>query len=283
LSAAILFPLALLVYLVVLFGMIGYARRRGQTPEGEEEEAVDPLRPFALRVLRHATVLCYDYLGVTVAGSLVTFFLGLFLILLVPSPKPGSPPLLSLFRLGALLVPLTALLTGPTHLAVLVAQREDPHPLDLLRGWRRFALRGAGLGLLNAFIFLVLAGDLLFFLFRDQTLLRLLAVFFGYLLLLWALAQTYLFPLLLQGFSPVRALRQSLLLVLGNPVFTGLVSFVIIAGVWLSILTWVPMMLFTPVWAAVASVAATDALTRKYEALEREASPQSTQRDTENP
>jgi hypothetical protein len=235
-----------LVYLAVLFWGIAYARRRAEMPEGEVEEAVDPLRPSALRVLRHAAALCFDYLGLTVAGSLATFFLGLSLILLFPSAKPGAPPLLHLIRLGALLVPLTLLMTGPAHLADRITRRDDPHLMDLLRGWRRFGLRGFLLGLLNAFLFLVLAGDLLFFL---------------------SLAQPYLLPLLLRGFSPPRALRQAMLLTLGNPAFTGAVSFVIIAGVWASVLTWIPMMLFTPLWAVVTGAVATDALARKYEAL----------------
>ncbi|MBW3624471.1 MAG: hypothetical protein KY468_13780 [Armatimonadetes bacterium] len=248
--------------------------------EGENAGDADPLRPSALRVLQHAFQLCYDRLRLTLAGSLAVFLAGPFLLILFPSPAPTPLPFLQIVRWGLLLALFYPLMAGPVALAWRRALREDPGPGDLLRGWRQHAFRAVLLGLLQGGVGVILAGDLVFFLTRPQPILRLPAVLFGYLLLLWLLALPYSLPLLVHGFGPLRAFRQAVLLVLANPVFTGTISFVLLAVIALSAALWVPLMAVAPMWAAYAGTLATHALLLKYEALDEQSS---ARRNTEDP
>lgn len=243
----------------------------------DEEEKVepDPLRPSAIGVLRQTFTLCYDYLGLTLAGSLAAFLIGLLLWPLIPPALFGASLVMQFVRWGVFIALSYPLMAGPYALARRMALREDPGPKDLLQGWRRHALPALVLGLFNGLIGAALAGDVFFFLTHPQPLLRLLSVPFGYFLVYWAVSQPYGMPLLLHGFRPLRALRQQYLLVLANPLFTGAVSFVIIILTALSAATWVPMMLVTPMVVAVAGVCATHALLLKYDALDRATRPAS--------
>lgn len=243
-------------------------RIRGRTETLEEElEQIDPLRPSAWRTLREAFSLSYDYLGYTLAGSLVAFAVGVAIWLLLPR-IPSPSPLFYAFRSGLAVVLLYAFLAGPAQLALQVSQREDPSLKDLLQGWRHGFGRALLLGLLNGGAATVLLGDLLFFLGHPSPYFKLAAVPCAYLSLLWLCAQTYGLPLLLLGLSPARAFRQMFLLALANPVFTGVLSFVIIALTMASLATWAPMMLFTPMLVLVIGMCATQALLRKYDVLE---------------
>jgi hypothetical protein len=242
---------------------------RSDPSDNAEDEEPDPSRPSPFRVIRQATALCYDTLGLTVIVSFISFLALSLLWLLAPPGLFGPSPLAQLVRIGLLAVPAYGLLAGPAFLACRSMRRDDPGPLDLPHGWRRYGLAGCLLGLFNGAAGVLLAGDALVLLAQPNPFLRLLAIPFAYLLLFWLSSQLYQFPLLiLRGRSPARAFGQAHLLALANPAFTGVLAFVMILLAGLSLVVWLLPVLVMPVWTASVGYCALEALLRKYEGLE---------------
>ena len=247
-------------------------RDRGETwrvrdePDAAEPEP-DPLRPAAWGAVKRATVVCYDYLGLTLLGSLAAFLLGSLLWLVVLPAFVRASTGLRIVCAGVWIILLHPALAGPGHLAHQMVARDEPGPVDLLRGWRWHAGPALLLGMINGGLGTVLAGDLFYFATRASSVLRWTAVPLGYALLFWLLAQPYMLPLLILRPRPAaRAARDSFLLAIGNPAYTiGIVLFgtAILA---VSFLIWVPLMLITPVWLASIGLCATEALLRRVEA-----------------
>jgi hypothetical protein len=242
--------------------------RKGEWLEDREEEWDDPLCPSAGRVFARALGFCYDHLTLTLIVNLSFLCFGVLLWTVLPPYLFTPHLLLRLLRFGALFMLAYGVFALPTGLVHRALGREEWSPADLAPALLRYTGRGYVLGLISGGVAMVIVGDLYFFLTRPSPYLRLVSVPFGYLFLLWALAQPYGLPLAVRGIPPFRASRQMVLFVLDNPVFTGTVSFVIIALLALSFL-WLPLMLLAPMPALAAGYVATQDLLRKYEALQR--------------
>jgi uncharacterized membrane protein YesL len=243
-------------------------------PAGQPE---DPPAPSAKLALKRSVAFCYDYLGLTVFGSLLTsLIIGPVVVLIlglpiIVSPTPAAAALSAFLRVLLVLPLLTLVGAALVHMARHMLDRSDPSLLDLPRS---FAARGASalkLGLINALILGVLWADIAFFASMPSPAARLFLVPLLYLALFWLMMALYQFPLLVgQSMPPVRCVKQASLLVLDNPLFTLLMVFVIIVVAGLSAVTRLPLVLVLPVWLAVVAESAFRELLRKYEALERQ-------------
>jgi uncharacterized membrane protein YesL len=234
--------------------------------ETVEEQDPDPLRPSPWRVLLQATSLCYDHLGLTLAGSCAPFLAYLLFYVPALTQKPGTP----IFLLSRFILPILpgyAIMAGPVYLAHRILFGEDPSVLDLIRGWKRWGLKALLLGFFNAAAGVILAGDVVFLLSRSHPLLWLAAIPFAYALLFWLASQIYQLPLaVIQGLSPLRSFKQAHLLALANPGYTGALFLITAPLAAASFAVSLPL-LVTPVWFATAGALAVRDLVRKYEAL----------------
>ncbi len=238
-----------------------------------EDDPEDPLRPSPWRALRRATVAAWDYPGLTMAASFISFLAGGLLWLLLP-PYGGTLPTPLLIARGAitwtLLFPVWA---ASVHLSRAMLRRDEPALADLWTGFRQHGGAALQLGVMNSLVGAMLAGDAAFFLMAPAPMMKLLAIPFAYLGLGWTLGQPYLLPLLLEGVNPRRALIQAPLLPLAAPGIAGVAAFVIIAVCAVSWVTWLPLALVLPVWASAAGVALIEALQRRERSRAGEAEP----------
>lgn len=250
------------------------------TVSDEDAEAAggagEPASPSAARALKRAFAASYEYLGLTAAGSLLSAVVlvptGLLTAQLLAVSALVGVQAFAVFALwGMIAAPVVWVLgCGLATMAGRMLDREEPSLADIWGGARVHWLTAAELGVLNAFVFGALCADAVFFLSR-RSFLALLGVPFLYLLCLWGMAVVYQVPLLTERQG--RALwcaRQSVLLVLDNPLFTVVMCSVIILVVALSAATWLALAVWTPVWLAAVSQSAFRELRAKYEAVQEE-------------
>jgi len=271
------------------------ARRMWQRgPDGEivraptaPEEAVSALGPvgsprppgrahlgLAFRLGARDT---YDYLGTLLLQSFVwTVLVALGLlggqaagVALTGSLPPRLGAFLSLLLAGvagvALGSPITA---GIFRYARNAAARLEPELFDLAWGFRSGFRRALGLGALQAFGVLLLAGNCYFYLAQRLPVLVVVGAAFGYLLAFWGLACLYQWPLLVeQELTPLAAAKKSALLVLDNFLFTLAVGVVVLL---LTVVCWATVLGGALLWAGMTAMLLTQLtreLLRKYGVL----------------
>jgi uncharacterized membrane protein YesL len=219
----------------------------------------------------------YDYLGALLLISFVWTMLGVFGV--VAGQAVGValfgafPPTLAMLLwiacslLGSVLVgsPVTA---GVFRYARNAAARQEPELYDLAWGFRSAWRSSLGLGAIQAFGTLMLAGNCCFYVLQRHPVAVVIGAVFGYVIAFWLLACLFQWPLLVeQQLTPIAAVKKSALLVLDNFGFTlglGLLLAALSAALWLSILGGALL------WAGAASMFLTQAareLLRKYRAL----------------
>jgi len=132
--------------------------------------------------------------------------------------------------------PVTA---GVFRYARNAAARQEPELFDLAWGFRSALRRSLGLGAVQAFGILLLAGNCYFYVLQRHPVVVVIGAVFGYILAFWTLACLYQWPLLVeQELSPLAAVKKSALLVLDNFPFTlglALLLAVVSAALWLTV------------------------------------------------
>lgn len=243
---------------------------------GAANGAAEPASPSAARALKRAFAASYEYLGLTAAGSLLSAVVlvpaGLLTAELLAVSALIGAQAFAVFALWAMIAaPVVWVLgCGLATMAGRMLDREGPSLVDIWCGARTHWLAAAKLGVLSALVFGALCADAVFFLSR-RSVLAVLGAPFLYLLCLWGMAVVYQVPLLTARRGRVLwCAKQSVLLVLDNPLFTVVMCSVIILVVALSAATWLALAVWTPVWLAAVSQSAFRELTAKYEAVQKE-------------
>ena len=222
-------------------GPAGEVQRRAAPDPGTSEPEQDPVERVRHRraslgwALRSGFRDVYDYLGAWVLGSLIWASVGIAVglsavrvaqVLGQITVIPGLVYLPVLALLAAAIV-MGPLMGGLHRYARHAAERHEPEITDFLWGFRSSWVRCAKLGAAQATIWMLLVGDVAFFLAQQQTLYGIIAVVFLYLLAFWSLAAMYQWPLLAHLEDGVGAIiRKSLLLVLDNILFSVVVGVV---------------------------------------------------------
>lgn len=197
-----------------------------------EQQPVSPTITF-FRALRNATGDAYDRLGLTLASSLlwcVSLLGALALMNAAIRTKNVSLALLALFVAAVIVAEAW---TACTYLAYRITTRDEPSLICFAEAWRRLGLKTALLAIVQTFITGVVLANIAVYLQSPLLILRVMGVVVLYILLLWATAMLYQYPLLIEHVYGAyvgeetkvgwfrRVLRRSLLLTLGNLPFSA--------------------------------------------------------------
>jgi len=249
-----------------------------ENPTHNEEAASGvPARPSVIRVVCRSFAACYDYLGPAVAVNFVVSLLLTPVVIWWLAPIRGwQGPFPAVFgavvRSAVVLVLAAVFASGLLEMAKSMVDRNEVAFTNFFRGMGANWLISLKSGALNAFVLVVIALDMLYLATSRAWALRTGAVVLGYLGILWVLSQIYQLPLLLEKRRSVLwSVKQSVLLVLDNPLFTLGIAAVIMVSVWVSAAIRLPLVLWLPVWLSVLQRSALrELLEKKYEALQQE-------------
>lgn len=185
------------------------------------------------QALRSATGDAYDRLGLTVASSLLWFVtlmvVGTFVSAAVRTQQ--VPILLGAVFVGAIV--LGQVWVGCVYLAYRIATRDDPSLVCFVEAWRSVGTKTLWLSAIQAFVSIVITMNMILYLQSSLVFMRVFGVVILYLLLLWATAMLYQYPLLVEHLFGAyvgeqskaswmrRVLRRSLLLTIGNLPFSA--------------------------------------------------------------
>lgn len=188
-----------------------------------------PPPPSAGRSIRLGFEAVYDYLGASIAASVLLFvvFSVPLSVLYAAAGRMANPAT----RLDGVVFLAAVLLIAPLVVSPLTAgvfvlvdnmrRHDDPHLLDIGRGAVRLAPPAIGLGYLQTFAFTVLLSDTLFLLARPETALKVCGILVAYATLFAAMTAFYSWPLLVQQNPGLKTLvYRSLLLAAANPFYT---------------------------------------------------------------
>lgn len=185
------------------------------------------------KALRRATGDAYDRLGLTVASSLL-WSVGLLLTLMTMNTAvrtQSATIVLVVFFVGS--VVLGEAWAACVYLAYRIVTRDDPSLLCFVEAWRSLGTKTLWLGIVQAFVTLVITANIALYLQSNLLFMRVFGVVILYLLLLWITAMLYQYPLLVEhvfgAYSQEqtktgwlrRVLRRSLLLTIGNLPFSA--------------------------------------------------------------
>lgn len=250
-----------------------------QTPAHNGNETATPsvpAQPSVIRVVRRSFAACYDYLGPAVAVNFVVSLMLAPVVMWWLAPVRGwqspFPAVFGAVIRSAVVSVLAALFaSGLLEMAKSMVDRNEVAFSNIFRGIGANWLISLKFGALNALMLMVIALDLLYLAASKSWILRTGAVVLGYLSVLWVLSQIYQLPLLLEKRRSVLwSIKQSVLLVLDNPLFTLGIAAVIMVSVCLSAAIRLPLVLWLPVWISVLQRTALSELLRKYGALQKE-------------
>ncbi|MGC8832670.1 MAG: hypothetical protein ACP5R4_01345 [Armatimonadota bacterium] len=234
-----------------------------------------PAQPSVIRVVRQSFAACYDHLGLAVAVNFaVSLMLAPVVIWWLAPVRGWQSPFPAVFgaviRSAVVLVLAAVFASGLLEMAKSMVDRSEVAFTNVFRGIGANWLISLKFGALNALVLIVIALDMLYLAASESWMLRTGAVVLGYLSILWVLSQIYQLPLLLEKRRSVLwGVKQSVLLVLDNPLFTLGIAAVIMVSVWLSAAIRLPLILWLPVWISVLQRTALRELLRKYEALQQ--------------
>jgi uncharacterized membrane protein YesL len=247
------------------------------TASGEAAPATSRRRVSLGVALRLGLRDTYDYLGalmlLTFAWTMLAFAgvvggqaVGLTLFGALP-PTLAVVLAVACALLGLVLVgsPVTA---GVFRYARNAAARQEPELYDLAWGFRTVWRSSLGLGAIQAFGALLLAGNCYFYVSQRHPVVVVIGAVFGYVLAFWLLACLYQWPLLAeQQLTPIAAVKKSALLVLDNFGFT--LSLALLLAV-VSVALWLTVIGGALLWAGAVAMFLTQAtreLLRKYHVL----------------
>ncbi|MCS6829206.1 MAG: hypothetical protein RMM08_05015 [Armatimonadota bacterium] len=195
------------------------------------EKPASPTITF-FKALRNATNDAYDRLGLTLASSLLWFAASLpfWISVLALWRRVGLLELAAVFFSSIL---LSEVWMGCVYLAYRIATRDEPSLLCFVEAWRALGWKTLWLAIVQTFVTLVIAFNMILYLLSNVLLLRVFGVVVLYILLLWFTALLYQYPLLVEhvfgAYSAEqtrmswmrRVLRRSLLLTIGNLPFSA--------------------------------------------------------------
>lgn len=215
--------------------------------------------------LKEAGVKLYDHLGIAMAFSLLWLFIGVAPCFLV------YPLLIEQWLFGGvLLVLVAALVFAPATCATWevcrrLLDREEAGVGAFFRSFGKYYRRAFFLGLVDGFLFLVLAADLYFAFKTGNKFFQLMGgiwIWFGAFLVLM---QIYLFPLLVHGNNVKKAFKKAALLVLDNLGNSLLIILETLAILLLCLLLPPLLVLFFPVMIGFLHVTAYRIVMSKYD------------------
>ncbi|HEY3267678.1 MAG TPA: hypothetical protein VGM37_12180 [Armatimonadota bacterium] len=206
-------------------------------PPRKDDEPLDwgdppvepPPPPSAGRSVRLGFSAVYDYLGTSLAVSLLTFVVVFFALsfLYVGLQRLPDPKLRAVGAMMTAVVLLAApivlgpFMAGLYTLARAMFQRDDPHIFDLFRGARKLARPAWALCYAETVITSVLVCDTLWLISRPSTAIKAAGVGAGYILLFWLMTAVYHWPLLVEQGKPLgTTLKRGVLLALANPFYS---------------------------------------------------------------
>lgn len=169
----------------------------------------------------------YNHLGTTVMVSVI-WFLSFGLVTIIPLFFfIAESPLVKWSIVGAVdLIFLAPVTTAAFYVAKLILwDRADVGLRDFWAGLRRFWWRSLGVSALHVLITIVIAVDLAFCLTNPSSIIKLGAGFFAYALIFVAMMLNYYYSFLVhQDTTTLKALKKAALVVLGNPLFSIVIS-----------------------------------------------------------
>lgn len=187
-------------------------------------------KPRFWKSLKKTFSTCYDYLGLTILGSIIWFSVVLMCYTLFIKVLLRLNPVLA--GVGVLVLYafiISPVLAGGYCLARQMLIRDDPSARDLLRGIREYGRSAFGLGFVQAAISGLILINALFYLKSSVLPLRMVGILFIYVLLFWMINCIYHFPILIEQRPGILSvLKRGALIAADNVVFTLGVFFVII-------------------------------------------------------
>jgi len=145
------------------------------------------------------------------------------------------------------IVTAPAAFAGLYHVADMAARERPVKPTDFFEGFRQYFLRATLLGVLNLLALFVIYGNFIFY--QEITLFwgRILQAIWMAVGLFWAILQVYLLPMLIVQIEPKIwwAIRNSVMLVLAQPIFTFAIVLFILLILTLSLSLILPLFAIT--------------------------------------
>ncbi|MDH7482565.1 MAG: hypothetical protein QHH26_11425 [Armatimonadota bacterium] len=228
--------------------------------------------PSIGKTLKKSFADSYDYLGLVLFCSFLWF--GIVIAILSTAKLPLTTLVHVLLFIVLCILLLSPITAGVLTVARKIAARDDPSILDLFLGFKHFLIPAWKLGTSEIVITVLLVGNIWFYLTLTMPL-KLVSVFFFYLLLAWIMSMIYHYPLLIeQNPGTLKILKRGFLLMLDNLGFTTVIFLAIIMLTCLCIVTLVGLPLLYAGMVGIFATRAARALFIKYGILPPEPEPQ---------